>query len=116
MAALAAPPHDPSHPLLLTALQPVEGVRGWYRGDDVQPQGVRMHPDCGLAEGTRVVVESASGRLEGTLRHDDSILPGAVSIPWDGELAVGELISATALDAPTGAPCLSGVPVRVEPA
>ena len=116
IAAVQPPTTDGSLPHLLTALEPVEGVRGWFRSAEVEPQGVGMHPECGLADGAQVVVESAAGRIEGTLRHDDRLAPGTVSIPWDGELAVGELVSDTALDGPTGAPCLTGVAVRVRPA
>ncbi len=113
--ALAPPATTPEFPLLLTALQPVDGVRGWFRGSSAEPQGVRVHPDAGFADGARVVIESRAGRVEGTCRHDDEVAPGAVSIPWDGELPVGELISDTALDALSGAPALTGVPVRVTP-
>lgn len=55
----------------------------WRRED---PEGaLRMHPEdaarLGLAAGQRVLCESAAGSVEAVLEHDDTVLPGSLSLP-----------------------------------
>lgn len=90
------------------------------------PAEVVVHPadaaEAGVHDGGRVRVESAfGGTLEGRARLDPTIRRGAVAIPhgWDVP-NVSELLSGTeGVDALTGMPMYSGVPVtlhgRVEP-
>ena len=84
-----------------------------------EPPAVLVHPAdaeaVGLADGGRVCVESAFGRLEGVARVDDAIRRGAVAIPHGlADLNVSTLLSASELVDPlTGMPTYSGVPVSL---
>ena len=55
----------------------------WRRSD--REGALRIHPEdadrLGLADGQRVVCESAAGAVEARLAHDDSMLPGSLSLP-----------------------------------
>ncbi len=55
----------------------------WRRSD--RDGTLRIHPEdarrLGLADGQRVRCESAVGAVEADLAHDDSVLPGSLSLP-----------------------------------
>jgi len=84
-----------------------------------EPADVLVHPAdaaaAGVADGGRIRVESAFGRLEGVARVDDSIRRGAVSIPHGlADPNVSTLLSSSAnVDLLTGMPTYSGVPVTI---
>jgi anaerobic selenocysteine-containing dehydrogenase len=71
----------------------------------LRPEGAEcqlaMHPaDAaarGLADGARVAVSSASGRVEVALALDDDVMPGTVSLPhgWGHSVAAGWRIAAS---------------------
>ena len=76
---------------------------------------VGIHGLAGVVDGGRVWVESAFGRLSGIAKVDDSIRRGAVAIPhgWS-DPNVSTLLSTTeGVDALTGMPTYSGVPVTL---
>jgi anaerobic selenocysteine-containing dehydrogenase len=85
------------------------------RGDDAAV--VRMHPDdaAGLASGDVVEVRSAHGSLVATVVIDGNVRRGVVSVTHNVEhTGPGRLTSAhDAVDALTGMPQASGVPVVV---
>ncbi len=87
-----------------------------------EPAELRLHPDdaasFGVVDGGLVRLESAHGVIEGVARHDATIRPGVVSATHGvAEVNVGRLTSAlTALDADTGMPRASGIPVILAPA
>lgn len=105
----------------------------WRRSD--RNGFLRMHPEdaarLGLEEGQRVVCESAVGAVEAELAHDDTVLPGSLSLPHgygqeypDGETAdelrqtgprVNELTSAAHCDPWAKTPYHKYIPVRVVP-
>jgi anaerobic selenocysteine-containing dehydrogenase len=84
-----------------------------------EPADVLVHPAdaaaAGVADGGRIRVESAFGRLEGVARVDDSIRRGAVSIPHGlADPNVSTLLSSSEnVDLLTGMPTYSGVPVTI---
>ena len=118
-------PFEPAE-LVLTPRRQVRHINSWFpppgvRTDDA---AVLLHPAdaarAGVGEGQRVRVRTAAGAIEGIVRLDDGITPGAVSIPhgFDGARGtnVAHLISATAaLDPLTGMVRQSGLPVELEP-
>ena len=87
-----------------------------YRDTD-RPEAL-VHPDdaarTGVVDGALVEVRSAHGSLELTARITDHLPAGSVSIPhgW-GDTNVNLLTSATELDALTGMPLYSGIPVEL---
>lgn len=89
------------------------------RGRERDPASVLMHPDdiaeAGLADGTDVVVRSASGALRGTVCADEDMRRGTVSIPHGYATPnVGRLTSGyLGADPLTGMVLQSGVPVSV---
>ena len=84
-----------------------------------EPADVLVHPAdaaaADVADGGRIRVESAFGRLEGVARVDDSIRRGAVSIPHGlADPNVSTLLSSREnVDLLTGMPTYSGVPVTI---
>jgi len=91
-------------------------------GGRTERGAVQLHPDdagrLGIADGSAVLVASASGETAGTAVLDDSLRPGVVSVPhgWT-DPHVGALTSATrGVDPLTGMVLQSGVPVTVRPA
>ncbi|MCZ7526686.1 MAG: molybdopterin-dependent oxidoreductase [Acidimicrobiia bacterium] len=88
----------------------------------LDPPEILIHPvdaaGAGVADGTRVVVASSSGELEGTARVDDSIRRGGVSVPHGfADPNVGMLTSGTLRTDPlTGMVLQSGVPITIRPA
>lgn len=84
-----------------------------------EPADILVHPtdaaEAGIVDGGPVWVESAFGRLSGIAKVNDSIRRGAVAIPhgWS-DPNVSTLLSATeGVDALTGMPTYSGVPVTL---
>ena len=79
-----------------------------------------VHPDdaaaCGVGEGDVIEVRSASGRVTVTVRLDDGLRPGTVSVPhgWYGA-NVCRLTSAADVDPLTTQPQMSGYPVSLHP-
>ena len=77
-----------------------------------------VHPEdaaaCGVGEGDAVEVRSASGRVRVTVRLDDGLRRGTVSVPhgWYGA-NVCRLTSATDVDPLTTQPQMSGYPVSL---
>ncbi len=106
----------------------------WRRSD--REGALRIHPEdaarLGLADGQRVVCESANGAVEAQLAHDDSLLPGSLSLPHgygqeypDPEAPdefrqtgprINELTSADRCDPWAKTPYHKYVPVRVRAA
>jgi anaerobic selenocysteine-containing dehydrogenase len=84
-----------------------------------EPAEVLVHPadaaDAGVADGDRVAVASAFGRVDGVARVDDSIRRGALSIPHGlADPNVSSLLSGREnVDPLTGMPTYSGVPVTL---
>jgi anaerobic selenocysteine-containing dehydrogenase len=85
------------------------------------PPWVRIGTDDaaaqGLADDAPVDLVGAHGRVRGRVRIDPRLRPGVVSLTHGWTTAnVSRLTSATdAVDPLTGMPCLSAVPVRVQP-
>jgi anaerobic selenocysteine-containing dehydrogenase len=106
----------------------------WRRSD--LEGALRIHPQdatrLGLDDGQRVICESATGRVEATLAHDDSLLPGSLSLPHgygqeypDPEAPnrlrqtgprINELTSSDSCDPWAKTPHHKYVPVRLRPA
>ncbi len=109
-AAPAAPPIDPAFPLRLLA---VSAPRAQSSQWSVDPRGeadvLRVHPSCtsGHLDGARLLLESAHGSIEVTLRHDPRIGPGLAHMPKGGMLRDGccpnLLVGARETDAGGGA-------------
>lgn len=74
--------------------------------------------DAGLVDGAEAVVRSAHGELRGTLRIDPTLPPGALCVPhgFPGAHNVNQLTSPDDVDALTGMPRFSGLPVSLHAA
>ena len=81
--------------------------------------GIYLHPldafAAGVGTGDEAVVESKNGQLTTTVRIDDTLAPGFVSIPhgWSTDNVECLLSAHDDVDLLTGMPQLSGVAVRV---
>ena len=91
-------------------------------GDRRDTSEIRLSPvdakRLGLSDGAAAVISSKAGSAYGAVRLDPSLRPGTVHVPhgWSAP-GVSNLISATAdVDALTGMPLQSGVPVTVQAA
>jgi anaerobic selenocysteine-containing dehydrogenase len=79
-----------------------------------------VHPDdaaaCGVGEGDAVEVRSAGGSVTVTVRLDDGLRRGTVSVPhgWH-DANVCRLTSATDVDPLTTQPQMSGYPISLHP-
>jgi anaerobic selenocysteine-containing dehydrogenase len=74
--------------------------------------------DAGLKDGDRAIVRSPHGALEGIMTIDPTLLAGVMSVPhgWSGPYNVNRLTSRNDVDALTGMPRFSGLPVSLHPA
>ena len=121
---LAELPDPPT--LVLTPRRQLRHLNSQLR--ELAEQGPRRdHPEvlvhpvdaeaAGIADGDEVRVESASGHLVGVARVDESIRPGAVSVPHGfSQPNVGALTSgSTDLDPLTGMVLQSGLAVSIRP-
>lgn len=123
LQALQADPPDRA-PLVLIPGRQLRTLNSALRdtpapGDRCDTSEIRLSPTdaqlLGLAEGADAVITSSAGSADGRVRLDPSLRPGTVHIPhgWSSP-GVSNLISATAgVDALTGMPLQSGVPVTV---
>ncbi len=95
-----------------------------------------MHPDDagrrGLADGQKVVISSAVGRIEARLELSDEMMPGVVSLPhgWGHDrpgarlsvasahpgVSVNDIVDDHGYDPVCGTSCLNGAPVSVRAA
>lgn len=110
--ALSPPAADPDHPLRLIVR---EARAAWYGLSEHSEPLALLHPDLGIADGAEVIVASPYGAVRATARHDASLRPDVVSMPWGTDLPTGELIGGE-LDPFSGAPARHGVPIAVRPA
>jgi anaerobic selenocysteine-containing dehydrogenase len=109
--------------LLLTNRRDIRRLNSLdYAGESVgrAPEAAaRLHPDDaerhGIADGARVRITSAHGHMDAVLRVDVAVRPGTVSVNHGRDDApVAALTSATDdVDALTGMPWASGLPVRL---
>ena len=117
------PPIAGDDELLLTNRRDVRRLNSLdYAGESVgrAPEAVaRLHPDDaarrGIADGDEVHITSTHGRMDTGVRLDPGVRPGTVSVNHGrGGAPVAALTSTTdGVDALTGMPWASGVPVRV---
>jgi len=73
----------------------------------------------GISEGAKVRVSTVSGKVERTLKIDDTLRPGVINVPhgWSDEMNVNNLTSTTReVDPITGMLLFSGLEVSVEAA
>jgi anaerobic selenocysteine-containing dehydrogenase len=116
LRALSVPDHQ-DYPLSLVTHTVWPGGWGWrYRSAEVQEPGVGMHPDAGFEAGAIVRIETRSGSAEGPVRHDDSLHPEAVVVPWGWAVPAGDLVGAQDVCPLSGTPEQGGLPCRVVPA
>ena len=89
-------------------------------GERTDPELIYAHSSAvhGAHDGDRVEVTSAFGSTFGRLRIDDTIAPGAVSIPhgWDTTNVCSLTDTDAGVDPHTGMVWQSGLPVTVRPA
>jgi anaerobic selenocysteine-containing dehydrogenase len=80
---------------------------------------IYVNPDdaraLGLADGDLARLTSPHGVIEGAVKHDDSLVRGACSVPhgWQGQYNVNRLTSVDDLDRITGMPRMSNIPVQL---
>lgn len=116
---------DPDGLLLLVRRLPRQMNSSLRDVDSQQRPGPRptllLCPDdaqrLGLADGDPVTVSTAVGSTDAVLEVTPAMLPGTATLPhgWAGP-RVNALLSADKLDALTGMPQLSGLPVQVRKA
>jgi anaerobic selenocysteine-containing dehydrogenase len=120
---VAAPPARPgsSAPLWLFSNSTAKSQASVWSGKGPGEHAwVAVHPDAvpGIADGTLVEVESATGRLSATLRHDAAQRRDVAIVPKGGHYDRGQsansLISARATDLGLGAAYLDCL-VRIHP-
>jgi anaerobic selenocysteine-containing dehydrogenase len=72
---------------------------------------------AGLKDGDSAVVRSAHGALRGVMHIDPTLEAGVMSVPhgWSGPYNVNQLTSGDDVDALTGMPRFSGLPVSLHP-
>jgi anaerobic selenocysteine-containing dehydrogenase len=81
--------------------------------------GIYVNPDDattrGLSDGDVAVVRSRHGELEGQVKVDPTLVSGAISVPhgWEGRYNVNQLTSVDDIDAITGMPLFSNLPVEL---
>ena len=131
----------PEGSLLLIGRRDIRSNNSWMHNAPRLVKGkprhhLLMHPQDmqgrGIADGSRVAVRSARGRIEVEARASDTLAPGVASLPHGfgharsgvrlsraGELAgasYNDLSDPAALDHPSGNAALNALPVWVEPA
>src|SRR5262245_4303330 len=113
-------PQDEPPPLVLVPRRQARHLNSQldFLGEQVE---VIVHPHdavpAGIEHGQRVVVRSARGELAGIAHVDDSIRPGAVSVPHGHQDEnVNLLTSDDDIDAPTGMAHYSGIRVSLHAA
>jgi anaerobic selenocysteine-containing dehydrogenase len=80
---------------------------------------IYVNPDdaraLGLDDGDFARLTSPHGVIEGNVKHDDSLVRGACSVPhgWQGQYNVNRLTSVDDLDRITGMPRMSNIPVQL---
>ncbi len=70
---------------------------------------------AGLQDGETILVRSPCGSLQGVMKIDPTLCPGAMTIPhgWSGQYNVNNLTDTKYVDALTGMVRLSGLPVSL---
>jgi anaerobic selenocysteine-containing dehydrogenase len=119
MAALLAglDAHVPSEdwPLLLDTATESRHGRGWRaRAPGAKEPGITAHPDCGVAEGTTVRVETRWGSVQGPLHHSERQHATTVWIPWGWAVPAGDVVGGP-VDPESGSAQLVGEPCRLRP-
>lgn len=77
--------------------------------------GIGLHPDVGIADGTRVRVRTRHGSLEGVVLLDDRLRTDTVDIPREASVRATALLSADRLDPLVGSSERDGLACAVEP-
>jgi anaerobic selenocysteine-containing dehydrogenase len=117
------PPTAAGNELVLTNRRDIRRLNSLdYAGEAVgrDPEAaVRLHPDDatqrGIDDGDRVRITSAHGHLDAVLRVDPGVRPGTVSVNHGRDGAPVAALTSTSddVDALTGMPWASGLPVRL---
>jgi anaerobic selenocysteine-containing dehydrogenase len=78
----------------------------------VNPDDAR---ERGLADGDLARLQSPHGAIEGNVKYDRTLVRGACAVPhgWQGQYNVNTIISVRDLDAITGMPRMSNLPVEL---
>ncbi|MBI3228550.1 MAG: molybdopterin-dependent oxidoreductase [Mycolicibacterium cosmeticum] len=108
---------QPPAPLVMVPRRQRKKLNGQLDFLGEKPE-ILVHPadaaEAGIIDGAPVTVRSASGRLTGVARIDDSMRRGAVSIPHGHRTAnVNHLTSKDDIDVVTGMVRYSGIPVSL---
>jgi anaerobic selenocysteine-containing dehydrogenase len=74
--------------------------------------------EAGLRDGDAAIVRTANGTVEGNIQIDTTLRRGVMTIPhgWPGAYNVNRLTGTQDVDALTGMPRFSGLPVSLHPA
>ena len=72
---------------------------------------------AGLKNGATIEVRSRHGSLQGVMKIDPTLRPGAMTVPhgWSGQYNVNRLTGTDDVDPLTGMVCYSGLPVSLHP-
>jgi anaerobic selenocysteine-containing dehydrogenase len=106
-------------PLVLVPRRQVRHLNSQFAYLD-EPATIVVHPDdasrAHVSDGAPVVVRSARGAITGVAKVDDTIRPGAVSVPHGHQdVNVNRLTSKDDLDPITGMATYCAIAVRLEP-
>ena len=102
--------------LVLRTAQPIDRAPdGLHRASPSGPMEARLHPDQGMKEGDRMIVQSAFGETIVRVALDDALRPDVVDLPFYDGCPSLQLLDASAFDPLTGVPALDGLPVQVMP-
>lgn len=116
LAGLEPPRPDPELPLRLrTSARGHRAPDPLHRAGPARPTA-GVHPDCGIADGAPMIVETRHGRLRTTARHDPRLRPDTVDVPLSFSVQATRLLAGDGCDPLTGTPWLDGLACSVRPA
>ena len=76
---------------------------------------VRLHPDQGFDEGSRVLIQTAHGECAATVLHDQRLRVDVIDLPFEVGTDALELLNADAVDPLTGSAVFDGLTADLSP-